>query len=201
MGLPHRDRDARCPSPVQLAEARIAIPVGLSLDVLVPQDLQCDVLALQLAVNRRPVGLGAAAVALLLAGCGKEPCFQRRVGQLSRQWPAEPGGREPLQGQPNGRRGHTNPAGNLVAGHPGGIQSKHVAHLAHRDPLCWHRPLPWQKPKDRTLSGPAEAPSNRATSSRNAERNHLGTASDIKSEWRARSSRNPGRLPSESASS
>jgi hypothetical protein len=42
---------------------------------------------------------------------------------------------------------------------------------------------------------------NRATSSRNAERNHLGTASDIKSEWRARSSRKPGRLPSESAAS
>jgi hypothetical protein len=57
---------------------------------------------------------------------------------------------------------------------------------------------PWQKPKERTLSGPAETPSNRATSSRNGGRNHLGTPSDIKSEWRARSSRNPGRLPSES---
>jgi hypothetical protein len=45
----------------------------------------------------------------------------------------------------------------------------------------------------------AETPSNRATSSRNGGRNHLGTPSDIKSEWRARSSRNPGRLPSESA--
>ena len=40
---------------------------------------------------------------------------------------------------------------------------------------------------------------NRATSSRNGGRNHLGMPSDIKSEWRARSSRNPGRLPSESA--
>ena len=70
----------------------------MPLDVLVPQDLQGDVLALQLAVNRRPIGLGAAAMALLLASCGKEPCFQRRVSQLGRQWPAEPGGREPLQG-------------------------------------------------------------------------------------------------------
>jgi hypothetical protein len=41
--------------------------------------------------------------------------------------------------------------------------------------------------------------SNRATSFRNAERNHLGTPSEIKSEWCARSSRKPGRLPSESA--
>jgi glutathione reductase (NADPH) len=39
----------------------------------------------------------------------------------------------------------------------------------------------------------------RATSSRNGGRNHLGTASDIKSEWRARSLRIRGRLPPESA--
>jgi hypothetical protein len=32
------------------------------------------------------------------------------------------------------------------------------------------------------LIGPAEAPLNRATSSRNAGRNHLGTPSEIKSE-------------------
>ena len=87
----------------------------------------------------------------------------------------------------------------IIAGHTGGIQPKHIAHLAHRDPLCWHRPLPRQKPKEGTLSGSAETPFNRATSSRNAERNHLGRASDIKSERRARSSRNAGRLPSESA--
>src|ERR1700747_1637991 len=41
--------------------------------------------------------------------------------------------------------------------------------------------------------------SNRATSSRNGGRNHLGTPSDIKSECWATSSRIRGRLPSESA--
>jgi hypothetical protein len=56
-----------------------------------------------------------------------------------------------------------------------------------------------QKPKERTLIGPAEAPLNRATSSRNAGRNHLGTPGDIKSEWWATSSRIRGRLPPESA--
>jgi hypothetical protein len=35
--------------------------------------------------------------------------------------------------------------------------------------------------------------------SRNGERNHLGTPSDIKSNWRARSARIRGRLPPESA--
>jgi hypothetical protein len=58
---------------------------------------------------------------------------------------------------------------------------------------------PVQKPKERTLIGPAEAPSNRATSSRNGGRNHLGTPSEIKSECWATSSRIRGRLPSESA--
>src|ERR1700740_1387346 len=58
---------------------------------------------------------------------------------------------------------------------------------------------PVQKPKERTLIGPAEAPFNRATSSRNAGRNHLGTPGEIKSEWWATSSRIRGRLPPESA--
>ena len=199
MGLPHRDRDARGPAAVQLAKPRVAIPVGMPLDVLVPQDLQRDVLALQLAVNRRPIGLGATAVTLLLASPGKELRFQRRVGHLGRQRPAEPGDGEPLQRQPDRRRRHADTASDLVAGQSGGLQPEHVAHLAHRNPLCWHRPLPWQKPKERTLSGPAETPSNRATSSRNGGRNHLGTPSDIKSEWWATSSRNLGRLPSEAA--
>ena len=32
--------------------------------------------------------------------------------------------------------------GDLIAGNPGGPQPKRIAHMAHRDPLCWHRPLP-----------------------------------------------------------
>src|SRR5271169_269099 len=59
-----------------------------------------------------------------------------------------------------------------------------------RCPLCWH-PLPLQKPKERTLVGPAEAlPTGR---------HHPGTPSEIKSECRARSSRIRKRLPPESA--
>jgi len=64
---------------------------------------------------------------------------------------------------------------------------KHVAHVAHRDPLCWHRPLLRQKPSERTLSGPAEAPLNRASSSRNNGRNHLGMGSDFIPQSRATS--------------
>jgi hypothetical protein len=47
-------------------------------DVLVPQHLQGDVLALQLAVKRRPIGLGAAAMPLFLADRGKEAALPAR---------------------------------------------------------------------------------------------------------------------------
>ena len=50
-----------------MSEPRVAVAVGILLDVLVPQDLQRDVLALQLPVNRCPVRLGAAAMPLLMA--------------------------------------------------------------------------------------------------------------------------------------
>src|ERR1700719_3226552 len=52
------------------------------------------------------------------------------------------------------------------------VQPKRVAHLAHRDPLCWHCPLPRQKPKERTLSGPAETSCDR----RLPGRHHPGMA-------------------------
>jgi hypothetical protein len=84
VGLPHRDRDAGRPAAVQLAEARVAVAVGILLDVLVPQDLQRDVLAPQLAMKRDPIGLGAATMPLLGADRGKELRLQRRVGHLRR---------------------------------------------------------------------------------------------------------------------
>jgi hypothetical protein len=153
-------------------------------------------------VNRGPIGLGEASVALLLADRGEELLLQRGVGHLGRQRPAEPSGGKPLQCQPDRRRRDAHPAGDLVDCHPGHLQTKHVAHLAHRGPLCWHRPLPWQaKGADaKRASRDAVRPVTiRATSSRNSGRNHLGTPSEIKSEWRARSLRIRGRLPPESA--
>src|SRR5439155_25229974 len=198
VGLPHRDRQPRRPTAVQLAEARIAIPFRATLDVLDPQHRQGDVLAFQVAMNLSPIGLGMTPMALLGAGRREQRRLQRAVGHLRRQWPAQPGTGQSLQGQPDRRRRNADSEGNLVEPDPGGSQTKHFAHLAHHCPLCWH-PLPVQKPKERTLFGPAEAPLNRATLSRNAGRNYLGTPGEIKSEWWATSSRIRGRLPPESA--
>ena len=71
------------------------------LDVLVPQHLQGDVLAFELAVDYRPVGLGVVAMSLLLADRGKELCVERDVSHLDRQGPAEPCVSETLQRQPH----------------------------------------------------------------------------------------------------
>ena len=99
MGLPHRHREPARPAAAQLTETRIPIPVGMLLDVLVPQDLQGDVLvALEFAVHRRPVGLGMATMTLLGADGGKEPRFEHRIAHLRRQWPAQPRPGQPLQG-------------------------------------------------------------------------------------------------------
>src|SRR5215831_3128061 len=74
--------------------------------------------------------------------------------------------------------------------------------MAHRCPLCWH-PVPLGNSQRADRKQPAEAPFRpppvRATSSRNGERNHLGTLSNIKSDWWATSSRIRGRLRPESA--
>ena len=109
----------------------------------------------------RPVGLGVAAMPLLGTDRSEELRFQRRrFGHLSRQWQAEPRRREPLQGQSDRRWRHIQPPSNLIAGYPGSPESKHFAHMAYRCPLCWY-PLPFTKPKERTLSGPADTPSDR----------------------------------------
>src|SRR5947208_1147677 len=64
MGLAHRDRELGFPASVQLAEAGVAVAVRIALDVLVPEDRQRDVLALELAMDGRPLGLDLTPVTL-----------------------------------------------------------------------------------------------------------------------------------------
>ena len=78
VSLPHADRQPRRPTAVQLAEARVAIPFGAALDVLVPQHRQGDVLALELAVDLSPIGLDMTPMALLGAGRSKQRCLPVR---------------------------------------------------------------------------------------------------------------------------
>ena len=124
-----------------------------------------------------------AAIALLGADRSEERRLQCAVGHLSRQWPAEPGTRQSLQGQPDSRRRNTYSASNLVEPDPGGPQTNHFAHLAHPCPLCWH-PLPRAKAKgadpnraSRRTAYPGDIILGwRAKSSWNAERDQIGNA-------------------------
>jgi hypothetical protein len=112
------------------------------------------VLALEFAMDARPVGLDLTPATLLRAGVGKQPRLERSIGQLLGQRPAQAGSLEALDGRPHGRRGHANPAGDLTDRYATNeLQPKNFAHLAHGRSLCWH-PVP---PLDSQRSGPESA--------------------------------------------
>ena len=94
MGLAHGDRELAFPGSVQLAETRVAVAFRIARDVLVPEDRQRDMLALELAMDARPVGLDLTPVALLRASIGEQPRLERGVGQLLGQRPAQSGSLE-----------------------------------------------------------------------------------------------------------
>ena len=122
-----------------------------------------------------------AAMPLLGADRSEELRLQRRVGHLGLQSPPSPAAasrckvNRTVDGATFSRRAISLPDTPAVL-----IEA--LAHLAHHCPLCWHG-SPWHKPKERTLSGQQRRRAYRATSSRNSGRNHLGTPSDIKSDW------------------
>ena len=57
--LPHRRPQPPRPLPVDLAELRVAVAAGMDLEVLLPEQLQRDPVALELAVDVRAVGSGS----------------------------------------------------------------------------------------------------------------------------------------------
>ena len=64
------------------------------MGVFLPEQLQGDAVALELAVDVRAVGPGSAS---RRRGAGKQPGLKGRVVQLGRQRPAEPAAHRPLQ--------------------------------------------------------------------------------------------------------
>src|SRR6266581_860090 len=178
---------------------RVAIAARILLGILLPQDRQRYVLALELAVDPAPVRLDVAAVALLGAGVGVELVLQRRVGHVVGKRPRQPRRPEPLHGRSHCRGRDPQTPGDLAASYSAGKrQSKNLAHLAHRNPLCWHSVPPSDKPKGATLRASRRGlhpglapggiiPESRAASSRNRGRHHLGTVGAIISEWWAAS--------------
>ena len=75
IALPHGGGQAAFEDAVEFAEPGIAVTARMSRDILVPEDRQRDVLALEVAVNPRPIGFGVTAMTLLRAGIGIERRF------------------------------------------------------------------------------------------------------------------------------
>jgi hypothetical protein len=85
--LPHRDGKALLPSSIQLTITAITITIRIDLDVFVPEYLQADMLALQLVVHGRPVGLSPPPEALLCTRGTIETSLKIRVAQVQGQRP------------------------------------------------------------------------------------------------------------------
>jgi len=114
MALAHRHRELAFPGAVELAEPAVAKTVGIVGDVLVPQDRQRHVLALELAMDD-------AAMTLPRSDLAAEPILQNCVGQVRRQRPADPRGRSTLQRLAHRGRRKAQPPGDLAAGNPRAI--------------------------------------------------------------------------------
>ena len=188
VGLAHGHRQARLPATVELAEADVAIAVRLGVDVLVPQDLQGDVLALQLPVQDRPIRLGHTAMALLLAARAVQTRLQIGVRQPRRQGPAQARALEPLRHLAQGRTGDPGPFGHLLdRQHRVQTQSQNLAHPAHGNPLRRDRSL--QKGKTLASKKRPAMPAHGgivservAASNRNGWRDHLGIRTQVSAE-------------------
>jgi len=94
VGLAHDHRQLGCEGPVQRAEARIAQAIRLLGDVLLPQDRQGDMLALQFAMNGGPVRLRPPRRPGLGAAFAVKPLFKLAVAEPLRQRPAQTRGVE-----------------------------------------------------------------------------------------------------------
>lgn len=121
---------SRLGTPPIASNALVWAPIqSLSAWVQLASASQRAVLAPQLPMDRGEIGLSATRC-LACANRPKELRFEHTVAHLGRRRPAEPGCDEPLQRQPDGRGHHADPAGDLLAGHTGGIQPKQVANGA-----------------------------------------------------------------------
>lgn len=77
-------------------------------DILVPEDLQRHMLALQLAVNMRPIRFNAATVTGLRAGSFIESRFQHRISDIVAQRPGKLGTLQTAQSLAHRLGGRTN---------------------------------------------------------------------------------------------
>ncbi|CDM62839.1 hypothetical protein LPU83_pLPU83d_1469 (plasmid) [Rhizobium favelukesii] len=171
MVLARCHRQLQRPAAIQITVTAVAISLGMKADILVPEDLQRHMLALQFPVNKSPIRLSAAAMTGLRAGSLVESRFQHRIADVLAQRPGKPSNVHTAQRLTHRRRRRTNAHRNrLVAKAFLKSVSQYLADTPHLQSLRWHR-VPSSQATERTNVSPAEHPdkhpNQRAASSRN----------------------------------
>jgi hypothetical protein len=106
IGLAHGHGQAPFPAAIELAEPAVLVPLGVRRNVLVPENLQRDVLALQLAIDHRPIRLGLTTMAPLAAPLAVEPHLKLWIADLRRDRPRQARLLEPGEHLPQRRSRH-----------------------------------------------------------------------------------------------
>jgi hypothetical protein len=179
-------------TPIGLGGSSSLATRRLAFDVLIPQHRHGDVLALGLAVDLTPVGLGATAMTLLDADRSKQRRLQRAVGHLSRQRPAATGAPQPLQRPADSRQPTPTRRAISLSPTPAVLERSISPTRRIAISLLASAP-PCKSQRSGTLIGPAEASPSRARScpnggrksSRKAERHQIGVVGDIIADSRA----------------
>jgi hypothetical protein len=108
-------------------------------------------LALELAMDARPVRLDLTTMTLLAASIGEQPRLKHSIGQLFGQRPSQTGSLQAPDRLTHRRCRHSNATGDLTDRYATNeLQPKNFAHLAHGRSLCWHPVSPLEQPKERT---------------------------------------------------
>ena len=116
VGLAHDHRQLGGERPVQLTKAAVAQAVRLLGDVLLPEDGERHVLALQLAVDRGPVRLRPPRRAGFGAALAVKPLLKPGVAELFGQRPVHARGAAPPERRPHRRRRLAGPPRGLPHG-------------------------------------------------------------------------------------
>jgi len=193
VALPHDQRQPAFPAAEQIAPAAVAIAVRMDGDIFLPEHLERDVLALQLARHHRPVRLGLLAPPRLHPRHPIQACFQLGVGHVRRHRPGKPRTLEPLHHVAHRRARNSHPASNLPDRKRSFSRYSLIASRASRilALLVGIHSLQLFGCRKAWAQRSGSSPPRWAEINRNGGRDQFGIPGGNSSEWWAASSRNP----------
>jgi len=129
--LAHHGREAPLELPVEIAEPRVAVPLGLRRPILLPEHHEVDPGPAHLAGQGRPVGLGTPTNTLLHADVGEQVLLEDGVGDVVAQRPdqARRGGAADVIVDGGSR--DAEPSADLASAHPIAGEPEHLSDLSH----------------------------------------------------------------------